>query len=186
LGQQFFTQNTLGSPAETGDQFGTALAAGDFNGNGRDDLAIGVPLEDVLVDRGGGVFENVVNAGEVGVLYGSSSGLSTASHAPQFWHQAVPGIPGDPETSDHFGAALTAWNFGRNEGSSGQTKTADLAIPVPYEDVAGVSSAGAVNVIYGSAAASGLTSTGSRFFSQDTTNVPGGPEAGDHFGAAVY
>lgn len=50
----------LGDP-EAGDRFGHALAVGDFDGNGADDLAIGVPFEDV-----GGK----ANAGAVHVLYG--------------------------------------------------------------------------------------------------------------------
>ena len=33
--------------AEAGDLFGSALAAGDFDGDGFDDLAVGVPDEDV-------------------------------------------------------------------------------------------------------------------------------------------
>ena len=36
-----------------GDNFGWALTAGDFNADGREDLAIGVPFEDVLVTHGG-------------------------------------------------------------------------------------------------------------------------------------
>ena len=50
----------------------------DFNGDGFDDLAIGVPWEDV-----GGV----ENAGAVNVLYGSSGGLQVDSPDDQFWHQ---------------------------------------------------------------------------------------------------
>ena len=42
----------------------------DFNGDGKDDLAIGVPGEDV---------GSTINGGAVQVLYGSSSGLSSTS-----------------------------------------------------------------------------------------------------------
>src|SRR5207253_8553316 len=65
-----------GSATESGDHFGFALTAGDFNGDGRSDLAIGVPNETVLVNRGGSTFEHVSNAGEVDVIYGSASSLS--------------------------------------------------------------------------------------------------------------
>ena len=48
-GNQFWHQNSPGiaERADAGDLFGSALAAGDFNGDGFDDLAIGVPAEDV-------------------------------------------------------------------------------------------------------------------------------------------
>src|SRR4051812_29302638 len=70
---QFFTQDTDGIPgtAEAGDRFGSSLAAGDFNGDGRSDLAIGVPVQDA---------GDVVDAGEVQVLYGSGTGLKTAGN----------------------------------------------------------------------------------------------------------
>src|SRR6185503_18829712 len=51
----------------------------DFNGDGKDDVAIGLPNEDIL---------SVEDAGAVQVLYGSSSGLSATSPiADQFWTQ---------------------------------------------------------------------------------------------------
>src|SRR6266508_552874 len=63
-GSQQFTQDTPGivGAAETDDGFGEALAAGDFNNNGVDDLAVGAPSEDVGA---------AVNGGSVNVLYGS-------------------------------------------------------------------------------------------------------------------
>jgi hypothetical protein len=80
---QVWTQNTLaivGDVAEAFDMFGYALAAGDFNGDGFDDLAVGVVGEDVAV------FQGVVsNAGAINVLYGSADGLKGDSRS--FWHQ---------------------------------------------------------------------------------------------------
>ena len=126
------------SDAETFDAFGSALAAGDFDGDGWDDLAIGVPQEDVTV---GGY---ISNAGIVQVLYGGPSGLSTAGL--QAWCQGgCDGLLDTAEEGDQFGYALAAGDF----NADGRD---DLAVGVPGEDVGAVTDAGAVNVIYGSAA----------------------------------
>jgi len=98
-------------------------------------------------------FANVVDAGEVDVVYGSAAGLSITARPPQNFHQATINIDGDPDVGDRFGASLTAGNFGRNEFDRSVPATLrfdDLAIGVPYEDVSGVLNAGAVSVIYGS------------------------------------
>ncbi len=86
--------------AETGDGFGGALAAGDFNGDGRDDLAIGVPFEG-LPDGAGGTIDE---AGAVNLLYGSAKGLR--ARGDQFWHQDSPGVKDAAEGSDFYGDAL--------------------------------------------------------------------------------
>ncbi len=64
-GNQVWFQNSAGvmDESEAGDFFGDTLAAGDFDLDGFDDLAIGVPLEHL---------NGVVNAGAVNVLYGGS------------------------------------------------------------------------------------------------------------------
>ncbi len=61
---EIFTQDTVGveDEAEPGDGFGRTLAAGDFDSQGANDLAIGAPFE----DREG---EDI---GAVNVLYSSS------------------------------------------------------------------------------------------------------------------
>ncbi|MGH2652429.1 MAG: integrin alpha [Actinomycetota bacterium] len=48
-GDQVFHQDTSGmnDTGEEFDNFGFSLASGDFDGDGFDDLAVGVPLEDV-------------------------------------------------------------------------------------------------------------------------------------------
>ena len=73
---------------------------GDFNDDGYDDLAVGVPYEDVGA---------IANAGAVNVIYGSPNGLTPAGD--QLWHQDSPGILGRAEANDRFGAALAAGDF---------------------------------------------------------------------------
>ena len=163
--------------AEAYDRFGTALAVGDFNDDGYDDLAIGVPGEDI---------GNIVNAGAVNILYGSKGGLraSASGDTPndQSWHQNSPGVKGGAEAYDAFGSSLAAGDF-NNDGHD------DLAIGVPYEDVSSITDAGAVNVLYGHE--SGLTAyaLGStpddQFWTQNTPSVKNVSEAYDKFGIAL-
>jgi hypothetical protein len=167
VNSQFWDQNSPGidGVADEGDRFGSALAAGDFSGDGFADLAIGVPGEDV---------GSIVDAGAVNVLYGTRTGLSYLGD--QLWDRNKVGIDGDPGAEDHFGSALAAGDFDHDG-------FADLAVGVPDDDVGAIVDAGAVNVLYGSR--SGLTATGSQLWHQDRPNVEDSSETGDHFGSAL-
>ena len=151
--------------SELGDRFAHALAAGDFDNDGFADLAIGAPLEDIGA---------ISDAGAINVLYGSAGGL-TAADNQQFW-QGAAGLAGTAETSDTFGRSLAAGDFD-NDGP------ADLAVGVPFEDIAAIDDAGAVNVIYGSIG--GLTPTGDQQFWQGAAGVVGTAETSDSFGFAL-
>jgi hypothetical protein len=166
-GSDFFTQNTSGviNSAESQDDFGGALAAGDFDHDGFSDLAVSVAGEEV---------GSVIEAGAVNVLYGSAGGLTGAGS--QYFTQDTSGVGGSAEEFDHFGGALTAGDFNRDG-------FADLAVGTPDEDVGGPFAAGAVNVLYGSAG--GLTGTSSQYFTQDSPGVGSSPEQSDQFGFAL-
>jgi hypothetical protein len=175
---QFWTQDSanINDASESEDQFGYSLSSGDYNGDGKDDLAIGVFWEDV--DIGGGI--EVDDAGGVEVIYGSSSGLSaTSPRADQFWTQDSADINDVPERPDEFGSAVYSGDF------NGDGKD-DLAIGVPQEDVGSIESAGGVEIIYGSS--SGLSATATRsdqFWTQSTADVDDASEFADHYGTAV-
>jgi FG-GAP repeat len=166
-GDQFWTQNSSAvlDSSEGGDQFGENLAAGDFNGDGRSDLAVGVPFEDV-----GGVGD----AGVVNMLYGSSTGLTATGN--QLWTQDSTGVLDSAESGDAFGWSLTAADFGKSS-------QADLAIGVFFEDVGGAIKAGAVNVLYGSSI--GLTEDGNQFWTQNSSGILNSSEGGDDFGFSL-
>jgi hypothetical protein len=140
--------------------------AGDFNGDGFSDLAVGVPTEDVT---------GTVDGGGVNVIYGSATGLVAAAN--QLWHQNTPGIADKAESFDEYGA------FGLCAGDYNGDGAADLAVNVPEEDVGSVVDAGAVNVIYGSAA--GLTDAGNQLWTQNSPGILDTVEEGDLFGAGL-
>ncbi len=142
---------------------GSAIASGDFDGNGHDDLVVGAP---------GATQGNQPRAGAVTVYCGSQLGLST----PLTLVQGRDGVPGGGERDDQFGFALTAgdWN---DDGLS------DLAIGAPTENKGDTVSAGAVTVLYGAPGGLGTGAT-KRYFEGDS-GLPGWPEEGDQFGFAL-
>jgi hypothetical protein len=166
---QYWTQNSPGiaDTQEVGDKFGFSLASGDFNGDRRADLAIGVPGEDLSA---------IVDAGAVQVLYGITSvGLSSANS--QFWTQNSYGIADRCETGDRFGASLAAGDFDRD-------KRADLAIGAPSETLYdAVALAGAVHVLYGSLG--GLSAAFNQFWTQDSVGIDDSSENHDEFGTQL-
>ena len=84
--------------AGSGDLFGYALAAGDFNGDGAEDLATGIPLDD-----GHGRRFPIVDMGAVVVRYGiPGMGLETGL-ADTYLSQLAAGNPDGPRTGDRYG-----------------------------------------------------------------------------------
>jgi hypothetical protein len=130
----------------------------DFDGDGFGDLAVGFPGEDVGA---------VVEAGGVSVLYGSAAGLASDG---QTLTQDTAGVPGTSEAADRFGTALFPGNF---NGDSFD----DLAVGAPGEDVGAAGGAGAVTILFGSAA--GIGGAGAQLLTQAN------PEPGDSFGFSL-
>ena len=169
-GNQYWTQDNsnVKEEAEEWDHFGSALAAGDFDGNGYDDLAVGVPFESIGAAS---------DAGAVQIFYGSIVGLSILQVRPdQLWSQDSPNILGaGAGAADNFGSALAACDL---DGDGYD----DLAIGVPGEGWHGRAESGGVNIIYGGSR--GLSSTDNQFFQQDVMGGIG-PEAGDRLGSSL-
>ena len=130
-------QDDITGGAENGNGFGSALVGADFNGDGFDDLAVGLPRED---------------GGSVIVIYGSAIRLT--SQGNQRWRQGDNGILDRAEGGNGFGSALSAADF---DGDG----FVDLAVGVPGED----NNQGVVHAIYGAPRA--LSSEGNQLWRQD-------------------
>ena len=82
------------------DSFGRTLAAGDFDGDGADDLAIGIPGSPVKRGR-----TSYQDAGRVQILFGSAQGITSRD---RLLSQDSTGIAGSSHKGDLFGASLAA------------------------------------------------------------------------------
>ncbi|MEV1022162.1 FG-GAP and VCBS repeat-containing protein [Streptomyces sp. NPDC050264] len=147
------TQETSGVPGsgESGDQFGTDIAAGDVNGDGFADIAVGVPGEAI---------GNIAQAGAVVLLKGGKGGLSGSG--AQAFHQSTAGVPGASEKGDQFGLQVLLSDV---DGDG----LADLTAAAPLEDGT-FKDSGAAWVLRG--AAGGLTVKNITSFGPATVGVP--------------
>jgi hypothetical protein len=93
-GNQYWTQDSPGikGKAATSEGFGSALAPGDFDGNGFADLAVGAPGDTGF-------------RGSVNIIHGSAHRLTAAGN--QYWTQDSPSIKGKTQHGDSFGSALS-------------------------------------------------------------------------------
>jgi hypothetical protein len=97
-----FTEDSPGVPraALPSDFWGSAIAVGDVNGDGRDDLLASSPAKTVA---------GVKQAGIVIMLPGSPSGLT--GRGSTFWSENTPGFCDVAEEDDWFGNAISVGHF---------------------------------------------------------------------------
>ncbi len=159
LGAQEWKQGgDLGGNDERGDSFGFSLAAGDFNGDGFDDLAVGVPGEDNAQRQRADHLRLVGRLDPPG-----DAGLGPGRR------------PGRRRTQPRTTCSATT----SPRAISTAIAIADLAVGAPGEN----SSGGLVNVIFGSA--SGLSFAGNQRWRQGADDIHGGREDGDFYGGTV-
>jgi FG-GAP repeat len=163
---QQFTQGTGGIQGwvDAHDRFGGTLAAGDFDGDGYGDLAIGSPGEDA---------SGHANTGVVHVLYGDRHGLTRRD---ELLGQGFAGVPGTPEDEQNFGAALAAGDFDGNGRD-------DLAVGIPHDTVNGAPAAGAAVVMYSTRR--GVIPGRDQVWTQDTPGIEGLAAAYHRFGGSL-
>ncbi len=169
-GTQFWHQGApgIGVAPEADAAFGAALAAGDFNCDGRDDAAMAMPRDDLV---------GAMDGGRVLVLYAAADGSGLSASGRQIWSQAGAAVAGDATAFENFGQSLASGDFD-DDGCD------DLAIAVPNDDIEDVHAAGAVHVLYGSAAV-GLQADNDDYWHQGANGVGSALEVNDHFGSAL-
>ncbi|MFI9821146.1 VCBS repeat-containing protein [Streptomyces sp. NPDC052013] len=126
------------APATAADS--TRVAQADFNGDGKGDVAFSAQ---------GAHVAGKAAAGQLVVLYGTSSGVSSAKR--HSLSQNSTGVPGTAETGDGFGGESAYADF-NGDGYD------DVAVSAPTEDADGDKDGGTVAILWGSA--SGITGKG--------------------------
>jgi len=190
IADQMWTQDSAGIEgiAEDWDYFGVTLSSGDYNGDGFDDLSIGVYGEDIdLAVASIENFDVSINSaviakdtGVVQVIYGSPAGLSATAVLPdQVWIQGFADMADFSENYDGFGTRLSSGDY-NGDGHD------DLAIGAQYEETGSLDNTGGVHVIYGSSG--GLSATAviaDQRWTQDSTDIEDAVEASDEFGSSL-
>ncbi|MCP3770898.1 FG-GAP-like repeat-containing protein [Streptomyces sp. MAR25Y5] len=200
---------TVSDPSRsTHDWFGQVVAAGDYDGDGRDDLAIASDINKVDIYRGG-----FTKSGSTGGRYSVTApilkvkGLDIFNLTPGDIDAdgrtdlVVDGYEGDSDGEYSYNA-----NYWLPGSSSGVTKSGARKLPAGvisdigdvdgdgHGDIvignswdagsvsAGVAKGGAVEIVYGTA---GGPEGAAETISQNTAGVPGSNEKGDGFGHEV-
>ncbi|MBT2396021.1 FG-GAP-like repeat-containing protein [Streptomyces sp. ISL-100] len=195
---------TIPDPTPTQhDHFGSGVAAGDFNGDGKADLAAKADNNKVDIYRGGitksgatggrytittpvlpvqgehDIFNltagNVNNDGRTDLIVDGYEGDSTGEYS----YNANYYLPGSSSGITTTGAKKLPAGIITDIGDTNGDGFGDIVIGNMWDDGAGSSKGGAVDVVYGTA--SGPTG-GKDTITQDSPGVPGGSEAGDGFG----
>ena len=168
-----FYQGDGGWPGvpESGDGFGSAVAAGDFNGDGFDDLIVGSPGESVngLKMLALLLFRMERRTGETAEILHQDTNWVVA-HADDRFRSALAVGDMDADGYDDLVVGVLESITANNRFCT--IRGADACGHV-----------GAINVIYGSP--TGLSGWDDHYFGQNTSRVAGIAHVDDEFGAAV-
>ncbi|MFD4412186.1 FG-GAP-like repeat-containing protein [Streptomyces sp. NPDC058467] len=117
----------------------------------------------------------VLGDARIQVVYATQHGPAAAT--PQVITQDTPGVPGVQERDDSFGSAVS---IGDVDGDG----YGDILVGNRDETFGGLKQAGTFAVVPGGP--HGPTGAGSQVFSQNSADVPGTAESGDHFGDHAF
>lgn len=145
--------------SETGDRFGSVIAARDFDDNGNA-VTVGIPDEDISTAKDAGAVARLAFVG------------ATLKRSKLLWQGS--GLPGKSVAGDRCGAAVTTYPAVKVEpGYSNEL----VGVGVPGKDADGLQDSGAVIRRVFSAPFEVIT--------QNSPGVPDDSEAGDRFGVSV-
>ncbi len=165
---QYGSAGVAGVPQVDSD-FGSALASGDLNGDGKDDLLIGAPRENITRDDG----TMQKSAGSVTVVFGNASkGLNKRTSF------RILDSSNDNNSGDRFGATLVTLDY-NGDGYD------DFVISHPGETVGSKKSAGAVTIFEGHRRIETLGYASGKMVYQSKSGIPGTSESDDYFGSSL-
>ncbi|MFF5174164.1 FG-GAP and VCBS repeat-containing protein [Micromonospora sp. NPDC000089] len=127
-------------------------------------------------DGYGDLVTGIADRNQVYVVQGGPNGFGATR---RLYTQDTPGVPGVDEEYDYFGSALAV-------GDTDRDGYPDLVIGAKYEtgaDPVASYRSGAITVLRGSA--TGLTTTGAKVLTQNSSGVPSTSERTDYLGNAV-
>ncbi len=154
-----FTSTTVTVPS-----FNGAITVGDFDDDGRDEIALGNPSYSQ---------SGLPSQGSVAIMDRATNGSWSTQETIRLGSSGYVGTPGE---GDRLGNSMASGDFD-NDGY------ADLAIGANGKVVASNDEAGAVLIVYGSSA--GLTSARSELFTRNNDGQPESAETDDRFGDAL-
>jgi len=160
----------FGPAVEAGDQLGAALAVGDLDGDGIDDLAASAPGKRV---------DGRLGAGRVYVIPGRRDAGPIVGPELVF-DRSLEEVEGEPIAREGLGSALALTDL---DGDGRD----DLVVGVPEAEVDGMRAAGALLLAYGAAPDDGGNMQADRFASlvRGAGGLPGEPERNGRFGAVL-
>ena len=144
------------------DRWGSVLTVGDFDGDGREDLAIGTPAE------GTGA---LLRSGAITILYGSNSGLTGRGSITI--HQNHEALQLDAQHADHWGESLGALDL-NGDGKS------ELLVGASGKSIGTQFDSGMVSLFWGTEL--GIVPEFNKYLDQDTYGIPSGNKSTDFWG----